>query len=429
MRTVIALVVSLLAVSAAAQKLTLLHFSDYHSHALPFYSEGRDDQGGIARAIEYLEGEKKRGALVFSGGDMINKGSPAWSDKYTCAEWSWLNGIVDAMAFGNHDPDYGKEEFDRCRASVRYPILSANTSGMRPYVVFVRKGVRIGVFALAGADFRQLVKVSAFTYADPVNAARDVVRALRVTEHVDAVVMIGHEDYEDDLALAHAVPGIDLIFGSHSHRKEALTRIAGTKTWFISPFQYLTYISRVVLTFDDRKLVDVTGELVRIDSNLRADRTVASNVARMQRELEADPQYRDLFKVIARLKAPLSVEELGNKTVGMMRSLTNADVALSTTSSFRQPLPGGPITAELLRAAMPYENEIVVAEMTGERLQQLLDKASDVYVARPTVIDASRTYRIATTDYVTGVEFREFFNDVQKTGMKVRGKLESHLEN
>ena len=99
---------------ARTTRITLLHFSDYHSHALPFYSEGREAQGGIARALAYLRAEKRRGALVFSGGDMINKGSPAWSDKYQCAEWPWFNGIIDAMALGNHDPDYGIAAFQRC---------------------------------------------------------------------------------------------------------------------------------------------------------------------------------------------------------------------------------------------------------------------------------------------------------------------------
>src|SRR2546430_3937070 len=89
-------------------RVTILHFSDYHSHALPFYDEGRAGVGGVARAIGYLRGEKSRGAIVLSGGDMINKGSPAWSDKYNCAEWPWLDGIRDAMAFGNHDPDHGR---------------------------------------------------------------------------------------------------------------------------------------------------------------------------------------------------------------------------------------------------------------------------------------------------------------------------------
>ncbi|HUP48476.1 MAG TPA: bifunctional metallophosphatase/5'-nucleotidase, partial [Thermoanaerobaculia bacterium] len=68
----------LLAVPLGAQTVTLLHFSDYHSHALPFYSEGRPDQGGIARAIGYLARQKRGGALIFSGGDMINRGAPAW---------------------------------------------------------------------------------------------------------------------------------------------------------------------------------------------------------------------------------------------------------------------------------------------------------------------------------------------------------------
>ena len=38
-----------------------------------------------------------------SGGDMMNKGAPSWSDRYQCAEWSWLNGVADAMALGNHE--------------------------------------------------------------------------------------------------------------------------------------------------------------------------------------------------------------------------------------------------------------------------------------------------------------------------------------
>ena len=82
----------------ARTKIVLLHFSDYHSHALPFYSEGRAGQGGIARAIGYMKRARSgEDAVVLSGGDMINQGSPAWSDKYHCEEWPWLNGVVDAV--------------------------------------------------------------------------------------------------------------------------------------------------------------------------------------------------------------------------------------------------------------------------------------------------------------------------------------------
>ena len=86
--------------------------------------------------------------------------------------------------------DYGRAAFDRCRAQLRYPILSANADGMQKTAVVRAHGVRVGV-------------------GDSVAAARDAVRDLREREHVDAVVMIGHEHLGDDFGLARAVPGID----------------------------------------------------------------------------------------------------------------------------------------------------------------------------------------------------------------------------
>ena len=419
----------------AATTVTLLHFSDYHSHALPFYSEDRPSQGGIARAIGYMKQERARGALVFSGGDMINKGSPAWSDKYRCAEWPWLNGVVDAMAFGNHEPDYGFADFSKCRAELRYPVLSANTNGFQHYEIFTRHGIRIGVFALAGPDFKSLVRLPELAFGDPAAAARDVVRILREEEHVDYVVMIGHEHTADDYALARAVPGIDLIFGSHSHEKHELTRIDGTSTWFIAPYQYLTYINRVSVVFNGRRQPVVHGELVPVDSHMKADRQIEARVARMQRELEHDPQYASLFTTIGTLDSALSLDALAASSLDAMRNAVHADVALSTVSSYRQPLPPGPITLELLRAAMPYDNEIVVCEMRGDALQKLFEaverrKGSDsfCYIARPETVDPAKVYRVATTDYVARIAYRESFPcDPQKSGMRVREATKATL--
>ncbi|HEV7427040.1 MAG TPA: 5'-nucleotidase C-terminal domain-containing protein [Thermoanaerobaculia bacterium] len=432
---------SLLFVCAAANarttRVTLLHFSDYHSHALPFYSEGREEQGGIARAIGYLRGQKQQGALVFSGGDMMNKGSPAWSDKYRCVEWPWFNGVLDAMAFGNHDPDYGIGELEGCLQAVRYPVLSANTTGFKGTHVFVVHGIRIGVFAIAGSDFKTLVKEPMLHFGDPVAAARDAVRELR-EKHADVVVMIGHEHLDDDFALARAVPGIDLIFGSHSHLKRPLTRIDGTSTWFISPFQYLTYISRVVLTFEGHTLTGVTGKLVPVDPRMPLDTTVAQRVAVMERALESDPQYAPLFETIGTLAAPLPVDALAQRTVEIMREAAHADVALSTASSFRQDLPRGRVTLEALRAAMPYDNEILVYTLRGDALEKLLAygksrQGSDslAIVAAPPAIDAAQLYRVATTDYLArnAPGYRDFFAGMtaETPGLRVRDELRKRL--
>jgi 5'-nucleotidase / UDP-sugar diphosphatase len=387
--------------------VTLFHFSDYHSHALPFYTE-EGERGGVARAIGFLKQQKQRGALVFSGGDSMNKGAPAWSDQYRCAEWAWWNGVLDATAFGNHDADYGFEELQRCRKTTRYPILSANTSGFAPYRVFTRNGIRIGVFAVAGDDFPSLVKVPELRFGDPVEAARKAVAELK--ERADVIVMIGHQHAEDDYELARSVPGIDLIFGSHSHLKRELTRIPGTETLFISPGQYLTYLSWVEMRFADGKLGAIDGALLPVDQRMRSDPAIAARVDTMQQQLER--AHPELFAAIGTLQAPLSVEALAQRALGVMRRAANTSVAISTTSSFRRPLAAGTLTMEALRAALPYDNEIVVCTMTPEQLQRY---APESFVSG----ELKEPGRVATTDYLAGREKL----DCERTGKRVRAEL------
>jgi 5'-nucleotidase/UDP-sugar diphosphatase len=425
------LILLLLAVPAAGDTaVTLLHFSDYHSHALPFYTD-EGERGGLARAIGYLKREKHRGALVFSGGDMLNKGAPAWSDRYGCAEWPWFNGIVDAMAFGNHDADYGKAAFERCRKKLHYPVLSAITDGFARWTVVRARGVRIGVFAIAGPDFPQLVKAEGLIFSDSVAAARATVRTLREEQHVDAVILIGHEHAAADYELARSVPGIDLIFGTHSHLKSDLVQIPGTQTAFISPSQYLTFISRVELTIADGHVTGVKGGLVPVDVSLPEDATIARRVARMQRELESDPHYRASFDPIGTLDAPMSTREVASRTLVAMREAVHADVALSTTSSFRGPLPAGVLTAELLRTALPYDNEIVLCTMDAPHLTRLLGEVSarqdeSGAWATPVAVVEDRPYRVAVTDYmVAAPAWREFFDcHPEKSGLRVRSELQ-----
>ncbi|HYC60663.1 MAG TPA: bifunctional metallophosphatase/5'-nucleotidase [Thermoanaerobaculia bacterium] len=434
--------------------VTLLHISDYHSHALPFYTD-EGERGGIARAIGFLREQKRNGALVFSGGDTINKGSPAWSDKYGCAEWAWFNGVLDAMAFGNHDADYGFATLQECRATTRYPILSANTSGFRGTHVLRRRGVRIGVFAVAGDDFPQLVKdVPQLKFTDPIEAARAAVKDLRERGQVDVVVMIGHQHAEDDYALAKTVPGIDLIFGSHSHLKRELTRIPGTDTWYISPSQYLTYISRVEVTIEDLErrtlspsnsgglrarrssVLSMKGALIPVDEKLAEDVEIAKRVSKMQNELEQDLQYSALFRDIGKLDTPLSMNDLARRALETMRTTARADVALSTTSSVRGSLAAGRVTLEELRAAMPYDNEIVACRMTAPQLQRVLDfnkhrqgtDAESAVAGKVDQLDPDASYRVATTDYLAFVAYKEVFScDVERTRLRVRDEVRKTL--
>lgn len=459
--------------AGCARTVTLVHFSDYHSHAVPFYANGERDAAGIARAVAYIEPLSKRDdVLVFNGGDTINRGAPAFSDKYRCVEWPWWNGIVDAMAFGNHDADYGAPVFRDCAASAAYPILSANVLDAagtpvflpegKPYAVFERRGARIGIFALAGDDFAQLLKpetspVDGVRFADRAETARTVVRALREVERVDAVVLIGHAHNHEDEALAKAVPGIDLVLGTHSHIVADLHRIDGTSTWMISSGQYLERLSRVELRFERGRIAGVTGEVVTMSARLPEDEATRDKVAALQRELEADPAFAPLFVGIGSLARELSIDALneGNAPLGSfvmeaVRDAADADAAMSTSSSFRAALPPGTVRETDLRDALPYDNAILRFEADGTTLAAILDRAislrgTDSFVqlagvelgasgsaslAGGAAIEPAKRYTIATTDYLAKVSpYRDLFAGLapSETGKKVRSVVRESL--
>ncbi|HRI50322.1 MAG TPA: bifunctional UDP-sugar hydrolase/5'-nucleotidase [Pseudomonadota bacterium] len=458
--------------SPEAVKVTLLHFSDYHSHALPYYSEHAPDQGGVARALAYVQRRRAElpNVLVLNGGDMWNSGTPAWSDKYygDCPEWRWFSEHLGAMAFGNHDVDYGWDALIACRDKVKYPILSGNlvdkdgklllTDGGKPYIVKQLGGVRIGAFAVSGADFVRLVAPAHLPpgarFTDPVAAARQIVQTLREVEKVDAVVFFGHQDRESDFAMAKAVPGIDLILGTHSHYKGIMQRIPETQTYFISPFQYLNYLSEVELTFRAGKLGAVTGTLVQMDALLPQDKRIAADVQSLQEALEKDPLYAPRFQVIGSAAVELDStgidsgeSVLGNFAMDIMRGAVAAHAALTSASSFRAAIPPGPIRLEDYLTALPYKNKILKLQMTGRQLQALLEYSgtkrrsdnfavtsgvrytlnvntvsgiavvSDPLAKEPKyeLLQSDRVYTVATTDYLANVAagYKEIFDQAQ----------------
>jgi 5'-nucleotidase len=457
------LLLATLTACQTTRTVTLVGLTDYHSHAVPFLSEGEPGQGGVARTLAYLKEAKARpDTLVVSGGDTLNHGIPTWSDEYGCVEWPWFNGLVEVMALGNHDLDYGAEAFARCRAAIQYPILSANlvredggayfqVEG-KPYLVREVGGVRLGVFAVAGPDMQRLVKrehlPAGTRWTDATAAAREVVRALRETERVDAVVLIGHQLREDDEALARAVPGIDVIMGSHSHYRGELRVIEGTRTHYVSPYQYLAYLAEVHLHFRGGALERVTGGLVRMDASRPEDARVAETVARLQRELEARRPER--FTVLGRTPRALSdvgISEgpapIGTWATEVVRRAVGAHTFFMTASSFRAGLAEGEVRVEDFYAAIPYPNRVAVVEMTGAQLAEWValsesKRGSDGYSqqsglrytveggrvtglqvlqdpANPEAgwepVDAARRYTVATVDFQAFVAggYREAF--------------------
>lgn len=228
---------SLPAWAARKVKITILHTNDTHSRIDPYPENGPNaGRGGVAarmRLIKQIRATEEH-VLLFDAGDIF-QGTPYFNFFKGALEMKAMQMMgYDAATMGNHDFDEGVENFDAQLKHVQFPFLVANydfkqtvlRNKIKPYTVFVKGGIRIGVFGL-GINPVGLIPDKLFggtVYNEPIEKAKQMIQVLRVQESCHYVVCLSHLGYAyddlnrpSDMLLAASVDGIDLIIGGHTH--------------------------------------------------------------------------------------------------------------------------------------------------------------------------------------------------------------------
>ncbi len=226
-----------LAASAKATKLTILHTNDVHSRLDPFPMDGSRNagKGGVARRASLISQIRQQEAnvLLFDAGDLF-QGTPYFNLYKGEPEVLAMNRLgYDASAIGNHDFDGGIDNMRDQFGKAKFPFLVANydfkntvmDGRTQLYKVFVKDGVRVGVFGLGikpdGLIPTELYKEMKFL--NPVELANDTANQLRTNEKCDYVICLSHLGYQyndqtvSDRSLAPQTSNIDLIIGGHTH--------------------------------------------------------------------------------------------------------------------------------------------------------------------------------------------------------------------
>lgn len=218
--------------------ITILHTNDLHSHIEPFPSNDPKYalMGGAARRATLIQQVRKEqpNVLLLDAGDIF-QGTPYFNFYGGELDFKLMSMMgYDAATIGNHDFDNGIDGLAAQMPHASFSMLNANydfsntlMDGLaKPYKVFIKDDVRIGVFGLgiklSGLVTKKLYKET--TYNDPVEIATDVVQTLKRKEHCDIIICLSHlgYDYSDnsiisDRLLAQKTEGIDLIIGGHTH--------------------------------------------------------------------------------------------------------------------------------------------------------------------------------------------------------------------
>lgn len=221
-----------------AKTITILHTNDVHSHIDPFGpNDGRNaNMGGIARRASLIQKLRKKNpnTILLDAGDIF-QGTPYFNYYGGELEFKLMSMLdYDAATIGNHDFDNGIDGLYAQLPYAKFDFISANydfsntimDTHVKPYKVFDKGGIKIGVFGL-GIELNGLVSKDAFKdtkYLNPIEVAQDMSRILKTEEHCDLIVCLSHLGYEykypqkvSDRNLARATKDIDLIIGGHTH--------------------------------------------------------------------------------------------------------------------------------------------------------------------------------------------------------------------
>lgn len=424
---------------------TILHTNDMHSNFIGMAPSSdytpltiNDDQtrGGYARIAAVIATRRKAReahgpVLVLDAGD-YSMGTPfAAASREIGGELQLMARMgYDATTFGNHDFDLGPDGMGKAirvasRAGPIPVVLSSNTDFtaddptldevrqlakdglIRRYLVIERGGMRFGLFGVLGKEAQIYTNgAGAVKFPDPVESAREVVAILREKEAVDIVVALSHGGVAkgkdgrystgDDVTLAEAVPGIDVVIGGHSHTELEEAIIVNGRTPVVQTGKEGRNVGELVITMDGGRLTVASYRLHPIDDSIAGDGGIDGEIARLKEGVNeavfASRGYRvDQPLAITPQDLPNTFTDiaagtiLANLATDAFRNATRADIGFTVNGMLRAPLMRGKtgvVTVYDVFSVSPLGagavdptagSALVTAYFTGQELKNILE--------------------------------------------------------
>lgn len=438
---VLMLVLSMAAVAAGPVKLTILHTNDVHGRIAGFsVADVPGEFGGYARLYTLVKQIRKEVAnvILLDAGDTLH-GTNLVNLQKGVNVISMMNGLgYDAMVPGNHDFNYGYAHLLDLSKLAEFKVLSANVEKdgepvFEPYTIIEKDGVRVAVIGLSPEETPIVThpnNVIGLQFISPIERTKKMVA--EVKDEADIVVLLSHSGYEVDQKIAKEVPGIHLIIGGHSHTQ--LDKAVVVNNVIIAQTgEHSKNLGRVDLNIEDGKITGYAGYLIPMDDK------IAKNVAINQVVKVQDDKLNTIMSEVVgtsavtlqgeRAQVRTQETNLGNLVADVILNACQADLAVTNGGGIRASINVGEVTVGEIFTTLPFDNTLVVIEVTGAQLKTALEisvgkvpeqnggflqvaglkfsydpkKPAGQRVVDVTVqgqaLDLNRTYRVATNDF------------------------------
>ncbi|MBN1356307.1 bifunctional metallophosphatase/5'-nucleotidase [bacterium] len=378
-------------------KATVLFFNDIHGY-LESFTITQDGQktevGGIARLaalVREIKAENRKLGIptfLLLAGDIL-QGTPMSTVFRGQPDIECFNAMgVDAMTVGNHEFDFGVENFLELKRKARFPFLSANvilkSSGGRLCDAYTRLHVNALVsLYVAGVTTPELLTTTRPSNVSDLDVLQPAIALEPIMEQFRSkgpILLLSHCKAETDENTARKYPDLTAIIGGHDQILLNPRKKVGEVPIF-QAFEKGRYLGRIDLWIypSGPRAEVIRWKYYPIKADQIPDPEIAGIVDRYHRQL--DSKYKEVIgtaeMVLDGERERIRFEEtnLGNFVTDIMRDVTGAQIALLNSGSLRASINAGPVTVENVFQAMPYANELMMVDITGAELEAILKRA------------------------------------------------------
>lgn len=379
--------------------VVILYTNDVHC--------GVDDTIGYAGLAAYKAEMKAAGneVLLVDAGDAI-QGAPIG----TVSKGEYITDIMNEVGYdlaipGNHEFDYGMEQFLAITEKAAFPYISANFMDLttnKPvldaYKIFEIAGTKV---AFVGISTPKTITTSTPIYFQNENGeyiygfcqdeTGEGVYA-KVQAAVDAarkagarfVIAVGHLGIEADCApwtsndIIANTTGIDVLIDGHSHStvaSESVKNKEGNPVLLTQTGTKLTNIGKLVITTDGTITTELVSEYAEKDAT--AESFIGGIKAQYDAQMQTVVAHSDYELTIYQPDTDPAVRivrnaetNLGDLCADAYRVIGGSDIGFMNGGGVRASIAAGDITYENILTVMPFGNNLCVVEATG---QQILD--------------------------------------------------------
>jgi 2',3'-cyclic-nucleotide 2'-phosphodiesterase (5'-nucleotidase family) len=396
--------------------VTMLHTNDTHGRwEADYYG------GGMVYLASLIAEERAHNpdALLLDAGDTFQGNSFAYffKDRPDNPIAEGMNLLdYDAMVLGNHEFNFGPTTFATMLGQVDFPLLgTANldddgsygfiNDNVVDYINLDVNGKKVTILGITNPRIYRYelpTNIPGLTFYPAVDTAETMVPAILAAESPDLFVGLTHVGYQpyggevdSDELIAQSVGGLDVMIGGHSHTTLNPSVMVSDPdnnpdgTLVAHARRYAGYLGQVNVGFDaDGEIVLREGFLIPTSEatpNTELEAYLAPYAAEIEAynatvigqtevpidALEAYTQETNG----ANLQADAAIYELGDKAgvtvdIHLSGAMSNRLVAEGATAA--DPLD---ITKGDMFTLMPYENSLVVLEMTGPQIKEVLERS------------------------------------------------------